>query len=481
MATGDSVTMLKHSLVSPPSSAAATEMSLPLTYLDIVWLHFSPIQRLVLYEVPQLSRAHFIDHIIPNLEHSLSLTLQHFLPLAGTLIVPSSSDSGTPEIRYTAGSSLALIIAECTSIDFNYLTANHARNSCDFYPLIPELKPSYHDDSGPIAKTTPVLALQVTLFPNCGMSIGISNHHTVGDAGSIFRFMKTWAALSFKFLEDDIDRDEVAATLVSDSPPSFDRTMIQDTKGLGSIFWDQWNGFLKLFQKESLTDDATATPTTKRDKVRKSFVISRNNIEKLKNLALQKRPQLVHLSSFTVICAYVWTCKVKCRGPSGEHVDDEEMEQFCCPADGRGRMDPPLPSNYFGNCLALCATKVKNGKLIGEEGFPAAVELIGEAIHRRLKNSDAIFDDAETWLPKFVDTNLDRILSVAGSLRHNYYNLDFGWGKPIKFEFISIDASEAISLSGSREPDGDVEVGLSLSKPRMDAFAVIFNDGLNSL
>ncbi|XP_027063051.1 phenolic glucoside malonyltransferase 1-like [Coffea arabica] len=478
MATPDAVTVLKHSLVSPPSSAAATEMSLPLTFLDMPWLHFSPIQRLVLYEVPQLSRAHFIEHTIPKLEHSLSLTLQHFLPLAGNLIVPSNSNSGTPKIRYKNGSSLALIIAECTTTDFNYLTANHSRNCCDFHPLIPELKPSTEDDSGSTARTTPVLALQVTLFPDCGMSIGISNHHTVGDAGSIFGFMKTWAALSSKFFEDNIDRDDAAATLVSYSPPCYDRTMIKDTKGLGSIFWDQGVLLIKLFQNESSTD-TTAKPMTK--KVRRSFVISRNNIEKLKSLALQKRPQLVHLSSFTVICAHVWTCLVKCRGPSGEYVDDEEVEYFCCAADCRRRMDPPLPSNYFGNCQTLVRTNEKNGKLIGEEGFPIAVELIGEGIHQRLKNNDSLFDDADKWLPDAAGINMDRLVSVAGSPRYNYYNLDFGWGKPKKFEFISIETSGAISLSGSRESDGDIEVGLSLSKPRMDVFTVIFNDQHNSL
>ncbi|XP_027063049.1 malonyl-coenzyme A:anthocyanin 3-O-glucoside-6''-O-malonyltransferase-like [Coffea arabica] len=202
MATENSVTVLKHSLVSPPSSAAATAMSLPLTFLDMLWLHFSPVERLVLYEVPQLSRAHFIEHIIPKLEHSLSLTLQPFLPLAGNLIVPSNSNS-----------------------------ANHARNCCDFHPLIPELKPSTEDDSGSTARITPVLALQVTLFPDCGMSIGISNHHTVGDAGSIFRFMKTWAALCSKCLEDNIDRDDVAATLAKTQR---DLTQFFGTKGSSS-------------------------------------------------------------------------------------------------------------------------------------------------------------------------------------------------------------------------------------------------------
>ena len=71
---------------------------------------------------------------------------------------------------------------------------------------------------------------------------------------------------------------------------------------------------------------------------------------------------------------------------------------------------------------------------------------------------------------------------MAGSPRFNYYDLDVGWGKPIRFEFVSSDTDTGgISLVGGGEPDGGVEVGLSLLKPKMNAFTSIFNDGLDAL
>ena len=50
------------------------------------------------------------------------------------------------------------------------------------------------------------------------------------------------------------------------------------------------------------------------------------------------------------------------------------------------------------------------------------------------------------------------------------------------FEFVSSDTDTGgISLAGGGEPDGGVEVGLSLLKPKMNAFTSIFNDGLDAL
>ncbi|CAI9116063.1 OLC1v1017113C1 [Oldenlandia corymbosa var. corymbosa] len=360
--TTEIVTVLKRYSVSPPPPSSTKEMALPLTFLDMVWLQFLPIERLVFYEIPQLTRAHFIDHIVPKLELSLSIALENFLPLAALFnptLYNADSDSGSDKI-------------------------------------------------------IPVLGIQVTLFPNSGISIAISNHHSAGDASTIFQFMKTWADLSFQLQE------------AGDSVSS------------------------------------------------KSL-----DIEKLKSLALENREKVLHLSSFTVSVAYVWTCLVKSRAPSGEDVGAEDPELFTFWAECRGRMNPPLPENYFGNYMTLCITETEYGKLAGEGGFQNAVELIGKTIHERLKNSETLFLGAEHWMEGLHDEKWARNVGVAGSPKFSYYNLDFGWGKAVKFEFASIDLTGAISLNGCRDPEGVVEVGLSMPKPKMDAFTTIFNEGLH--
>ncbi|KAK9913120.1 hypothetical protein M0R45_036944 [Rubus argutus] len=70
----------------PKSSFPQTSYHLHLTFLDIPWLFFSPSQPLFFYEFPYPS-SHFTSITLPNLKHSLSLTLQHFYPFAGIVLV----------------------------------------------------------------------------------------------------------------------------------------------------------------------------------------------------------------------------------------------------------------------------------------------------------------------------------------------------------------------------------------------------------
>ena len=67
--------------------------------------------------------------------------------------------------------------------------------------------------------------------------------------------------------------------------------------------------------------------------------------------------------------------------------------------------------------------------------------------------------------------------TIAGSNRFGLYGSDFGWGKPVNTEFVSIDRNEAFSMS-ERDMSGGVQVGLCLKKHEMHVFISLFNDGL---
>ncbi|KAL0394656.1 UNVERIFIED_CONTAM: Malonyl-coenzyme:anthocyanin 5-O-glucoside-6'''-O-malonyltransferase [Sesamum latifolium] len=123
----------------PAPPVAAADLSVPLTFFYIFWLHFHPIRRLLFYEYP-CSKPHFLETIAPKLKESLSLTLRHYLPVAGDLIFPLNSKK-KPEIRYVAGdSAVSLTIAESAS-DFHDLTGNHARDADQFYEFVPQIDP----------------------------------------------------------------------------------------------------------------------------------------------------------------------------------------------------------------------------------------------------------------------------------------------------------------------------------------------------
>ena len=85
-----------------------------------------------------------------------------------------------------------------------------------------------------------------------------------------------------------------------------------------------------------------------------TFLLSQADLERFKRSVMVQCPILLHVSSFTVTYAYTWACIVKARVWSGEEGSENELEHFGFVADCRARLDPPLPENYFGNCLVPC-------------------------------------------------------------------------------------------------------------------------------
>ncbi|KAK4397975.1 Anthocyanin 5-aromatic acyltransferase [Sesamum angolense] len=156
----------------------------------------------------------------------------------------------------------------------------------------------------------------------------------------------------------------------------------------------------------------------------------------------------MHITAFTVTCALVWVCLVKAEAGA---VPDDEPEYFGFAADCRGRLNPPLPATYFGNCLAFVKAESTHGLLRGKEGFLGCGGVPGTGY-------------TEDRSPRF-----------------DLYDADYGWGRPKKFESPSIDAETSMSLCKSRNFEGGLEFGLSRTKKKLDSFAAVFTETLRNL
>ncbi|KAL0464674.1 UNVERIFIED_CONTAM: Malonyl-coenzyme:anthocyanin 5-O-glucoside-6'''-O-malonyltransferase [Sesamum latifolium] len=406
--TSKRVTVQECCGVAPLTAAGeAAEQSLPLTFFDVIWLYFHPIQRLLFYP-STFSTTDFLEIIVPNLKKSLSQTLTNYLPLAGNLIHPMNSDM--PEFRYVPGDSVSMTFAEASEdFDFDYLTGNQVRDSDEFYAFAPDL-PEPKTDSELGLKIIPVLAIQVTLFPGTGICIGIINHHAIGDASSIVGFIKAWSRAA-KLGENQQLSPE------NQSLPFYDRSAIKDPSGRANIFWNQ-------MRISPLASPHSKLPT---NRVRATFILRKDDIQILKNLALSGEPGPIHLSSFTVTTAYVWSCLAKSAAESEEVVDDNEPEYFGFAVDTRHRMESPVPATYFGNCVAIAVVESTHGLLRGRDGFVAAVKSVGELITNKANNKDKILRDADDWLVKYGPLMGKRLFGVAGSPKFDLYDTDFGW------------------------------------------------------
>ncbi|KAL0346458.1 UNVERIFIED_CONTAM: Malonyl-coenzyme:anthocyanin 5-O-glucoside-6'''-O-malonyltransferase [Sesamum calycinum] len=308
----------------------------------------------------------------------------------------------------------------------------------------------------------PVMALKVTLFPGRGICVGFANLHCLGDASSVVGFIQAWASISK--LGGDHEQDFL--TKHAESLPILDRSVINDPLGIDIIFW-------KVIREVPLKSSSFPLPTSR---VRATYILRQADIKKLKDLVLAKKPGLLQVSSFVVTAAYVWTCFVKSEG---QVDDDDVLEFFIFAADIRARIDPPVPANYFGNCLGYGAAKIEHKQLLGEEGFVIAAEAIAEQIKNRLNNKEQVLKGAENWLSEVKKMFGVRAMGVSGSPKFDLSSADFGWGRARKLEVVSIDGEKhSMSLCKSRDSEGGLEVGMSLPKPRMEAFAAIFEDGL---
>ncbi|KAK2966807.1 hypothetical protein RJ640_024859 [Escallonia rubra] len=462
MAPEHKVTVLEQCRVAPlPTTEADIEQSLPLTFFDIPWLSLPPVKHLLFYKFPT-SKTYFTTTLIAKLKHSLSLTLKQFLPLAGNLIIPSnSSPAAKPFIRYLNGDSISVTFAEDCRGNFEYLTGNQARQTSEFYPLVPQLPQATNVDDTVVI---PLLAAQFTLFPDVGMCVGFTMHHITGDASAWMNFIMSFASLTKFEKETEFLGDK-------SSTPLFDRGVIGDRNGLEGILWKQ-------------IGDIKYVETTYIHKVRTTFILTQADAEKLKKVVVELKPTLSYASTFTVACAYIWVCFSKLRAKRAK-PSDEKVENFFWTAECRARLEPPAPATYFGNCLVPFFATAKTSELVREDGLVTAAEMIGEAIRKKLHSGEDVLKGFENWILDFgrIKANDEPVISVVGSPKFSFYGVDFGWGRPVKSEIISIDNFEGcFSFNDGKDSEGGcMEIGLSFPEIEMDAFATIFADGLETL
>ncbi|XVF65664.1 hypothetical protein PTKIN_Ptkin09bG0267700 [Pterospermum kingtungense] len=289
MAQHFSVKVLEGSHVSPPPGSVPTT-SIPLTFLDTVWLSCCPMQRLFFYEFPHPT-SYFMQNTLPNLKHSLSLTLQHFFPFAGKIKLPPPPQR--PYIFFTEGDYIPFLVAE-SEADFNHLIGNHARHAQELQALVPKLPPpSMSCDGTDVSKQVSVslMAIQLTIFPNAGISIGITFFHAAADGSAFAHFTKSWASVC---------RSQGDLAFLHNSPPDYSRGTIQDPRGIWSIF---------LEQSGELTADlfSSSIPI---DVMRVTYGVSETKIETLKKWVttkckVQENEENLRLSTFAVTCAYI--------------------------------------------------------------------------------------------------------------------------------------------------------------------------------
>ncbi|KAJ1435359.1 Transferase [Sesbania bispinosa] len=439
--------------VSPPPPSLPS-VSVPLSYLDIPWLYLPPVKHIFFYDFPYPTQ-HFLQTLLPNLKHSLSLTLQHFFPFAANVLLPPKPQP--PHILYSPGDSAPFTVVESTA-DFTRFVSDSPRDLTDEYPFAPLLPSPTTLQDGTLL--VPTMAIQVTVFANSGLIICVAFRHEVADGKSFHHFMKFWASTCRSTTGD-------SHSASSSLPlPLHNRDMIEDPKGLKPIFLEQMWNRPPPFTTQSFHDAAT-------DMVRHRFILSRHQVEKLKKWVAVRCESIgletLHLSTFTVTVSLFWVCKVKSEDTDVCSVpDNEDCYCFCFPIDWRNRDEVSIPSTYFGNCLTNSIVTLHRSKIMGENGICEAVHAIGSQIRGLkgdpLKGADGFMSGSNSReLMKWFQRQ--RVTLISGSPKFNVYQTDFGWGKPRLRH--SLHDSATMCPSDCREEEHGIEVALLLKRAQM--------------
>ncbi|XP_047332559.1 phenolic glucoside malonyltransferase 1-like [Impatiens glandulifera] len=442
----EAVKVIKVYKVAPaPSTSPAANISgdyLPLTFFDAIWLRFPPTQRVFFYEFKDLSLFVFSDDILPKLKHALSLTLQYYPQLAGNLTWHPLT--GKPAIRFsTDDDGIYLTVAESTA-DFHSLSTDDVKEAKDLHSLLSDFHVTENQAT--------IISLQVTLFPGSGFSIGYNAHHAALDGKSAAMFIKSWAKICH------------VGYLPQELTPVLERSFINDPLDICTIFTDTWKEFVTEGTGLSLME-MKPDPGL----LRGTFRLTRQQIGQIKSKIGG------HVSSFTAVCSYIWTCLVKAEGGD---ITNENV-QLGINMDCRARLEPPIPANYIGNCVAFRVARTKVVSLEGGDGLVTAAAAIKEAVGSL---PQGVVKGAEKWFSEAAVTFAgQKTYGIGGSPRFELYEADFGWGRPVKVEMVSIDKAGAFSLCDDRDDEGGIEIGIVFSKHKIEAFKSIFREGIEDI
>ncbi|XP_027343337.1 uncharacterized protein LOC113855905 [Abrus precatorius] len=461
---------MAHKLVekSQVGPAIRRTTSLSLTFLDLPWAGPIHVRRQFFYPFPH-STHHFFETNLPTLKRSLSLALQRFFPLAGNLMCPPPPHK--PFIRCTDDDFVTLTIIE-SKADFNHLSSNQPKNLKELDHLVPKLTcTTIHEEDTFIF---PLVALQVTIFPNHGLCMAITYCHVMDDR-CCSHFMKSWSSICRS--------GGVDLTIVEKSPPCFDREVLKDPRGLEAIFLRDYFEERSTWKDKLIIGQNPKRACDDEDYVKATIVFGRDDIEGLKRWVLNqwtendefKAPK--YISKFVVTCAFVWASLVNARYQNDEkEVTKEEQFHFGFAADCRDRFEYPVPETYFGNCLMMCHAELKKKELKGGGGFVNAVKAIESAVS---SVTNKPFEGAENWRATFRKMYaLESTVLVNGSPKFNVYKTDFGFGRPTKVDMVH--PFKCMSLSESGDKEGGLEVGLVFRSGEFEYFNFIIEQGLEA-
>ncbi|XP_057835007.1 BAHD acyltransferase DCR-like [Cryptomeria japonica] len=398
------------------------------------------------------------------MKRSLSSVLVYFYPLAGRL---KKGESGRMEVD--CNDEGAEFREASINIPFKDIEKDGFCRKSFFPKLVHDINLSVNENY-----SRPLLLIQVTAFEGGGICIGTTFHHVIKDENSYWHFMTSWAecsrglplakppqharavfkrdkknpmSISYKALEI-ISQGITGAKIfkfVSDSSSSY------HMKTCGSANVEKPNELLQKW----------VDPKMKTEVIYSTFCFTDDMIQELKQRSGAS-------SSFVAVAAQFSRCVMRAR-----EVSLEEAVYFVLLGDCRGRVKPPLPPTYFGNCLSLGLAQTTAKALINSD-ISFAADIIQQLIHSCTSEAQInyLIDWAESpggnCLSLVKEAGWEYGTNAVSSPRFPLYEIDFGWGKPADVQVATMNEIGIMLLSCAKDGGKSILVSTCLPQHQME-------------
>ncbi|XP_059281511.1 stemmadenine O-acetyltransferase-like [Lycium ferocissimum] len=349
------------------------------------------------------------------LKKSLTKTLSSFYPLAGRFKDELSIDCNDQGVNYVTAK------VNCHLMEF--LNEPNLESIGQFLPCQPPFKELAAGDC--------VTNIQINVFECGGIAIGLCIAHKVLDGTGLSTFLKNWAGL--------VQCPNVMANYLF---PAED-LWLRDTS------MTMWSS---MFKKGNF--------------VTKRFVFNASAIDNLK--AMSTNSHVKYPTKVEVVSSFIWKCSIA----SNKRPNNSLLTHI---VNLRKRASPALPENILGNLLWLSSAKNTEKP---EMELPDLVNQVRKSISRidgdyvqRLRGDERcnLMRSSLKEIGDFCTKGASHY-GFSSWCKFGFYDIDFGFGKPIWVSSISSRCSffmNLIILMETRCVDG-IEAWVTLDEEEMN-------------
>ncbi|XP_065851266.1 stemmadenine O-acetyltransferase-like [Euphorbia lathyris] len=367
------------------------------------------------------------DFTSDNLKKSLSETLVRFHPLAGKLKGNISFDCN--------GEGVLFVEAKVNIAASEIINNPQTEMLHQLFPLDP-YKPTEETE-------TTITGVQVNVFACGSVAIGVCVSHKIADAASLSYFLQAWAATT-----TGIDQ-----TLA----PRLDSAVLFPPRGLNLIKPSD------LIRNEKV--------------VTRRFIFERKNLANLKSKIGNGNGNVnVNPTRVEAVTVLIWKSAMEVvRVNSGKNTLPSSI--ITHQVNFRERMNPPLPGNSLGNlCRLAVAAYIDVNK---EMELQELVGILRKSIRKidgdyleKLQGVDGLAKAIEPLreLRQLASGGEGaEVFTFSSWTRFPLYEIDFGWGKPIRACTLTVPVRNCVILMATRSGDG-IEAWITLNENDMVKF-----------